>query len=183
MLNTNLTKSFTPLEKACFVRKKLSNRIKGHGFLTGFTLVEVMVATAISSLMVAAVFGFLIAGNRSWQLGSGLVSIQDNARKAVYYLSRDIREITTGITNTTLDNSGDSITLNTPSGQTVYSLNTSGNTKRLERDNIIIANNIGSVGLNQTGGIITVTVTSQTAVPQQGEKSFTLTREVRPRNE
>ena len=157
MLNTNLAKSFT--------------------------LVEIMVAAAISTLMVAAIFGILIAGNKSWQLGTGLVSIQDNARKAVYYLSRDLREITTNITNTTLDNNGDSITLNTPSGQTTYSLNTSGDTNQLEKDNTIIANDIKSVGLNQTDGTITVTVVSQTTVPRQGEKNFTLTREVRPRNE
>ena len=183
MLNTNLAKSFAPLEKAYFIRKKLSNRVKGHSSLTGFTLVEVMVAAAISSLMVAAVFGILIVGNKSWQLGSGLVSIQDNARKAVYYLSRDIRETTTGITNTTLDNNGDSITLNTPSGQTAYSLNASGTTNHLERDDTIIANNIANVRLTQTGRIITVTVVSQTAVSNQGEKNFTLTREVRSRNE
>ncbi len=57
----------------------------------GFSLVEVMMTVLIFSMVMGGLFTGLIAGNRTWQVYDIKSVTQREARKAVSYLSRDLR--------------------------------------------------------------------------------------------
>ncbi len=82
MLKKN-NRGFTPLEKVQTVRKRSS--------LTGFTLVETMVVLGISSFIIAAMYGTLATGRRSWLVGEALLRVHQEARLGLGKIVRDLR--------------------------------------------------------------------------------------------
>ena len=61
------------------------------GFRTGFTLIELMVVILIFSIIVAAIFGVLTMGRQSWQTGTTQVQLQQETRKAMDWMVKEIR--------------------------------------------------------------------------------------------
>ncbi|MDQ2087830.1 prepilin-type N-terminal cleavage/methylation domain-containing protein [Herbivorax sp. ANBcel31] len=57
----------------------------------GVTLVEVMVALAVSSLIIVAAFNFFWSGTKSYHLGINKASIQNEVNLAAYILSNEIK--------------------------------------------------------------------------------------------
>ena len=57
----------------------------------GFTLAEVLVATAVIGLVMAGVFLVQRGGQQAYLLGSGRVEAQQNARVALDLISRELR--------------------------------------------------------------------------------------------
>ena len=78
-------KGFTLLEI------KISNR-KNKRFLTGFSLVEMLVILAIFSSLLAALFTLLTDSNRSWRIGQNKLIEQQEARKAMGQITRLLRQ-------------------------------------------------------------------------------------------
>jgi len=58
----------------------------------GFTLVEILVCTAILSFMIAAIYGVLNVGNIIYKDDITLVELQQQARQAMYAMVNEIRE-------------------------------------------------------------------------------------------
>ena len=96
-------KGFTPLHiKAVkdfnvFIKKhgNASSRIdkkKRFLYVTGFTLIEVLVAVLIFSIIVLSVFAVFNAGGLNLQLGEGWLQIQQQARQGMERMVKGLRE-------------------------------------------------------------------------------------------
>jgi len=62
--------------------------LKSH---TGFTLVELMVTLAVSILIAAALYATYLMQQRSYQMQSSVIEVQQNARTALDLMVRDLR--------------------------------------------------------------------------------------------
>ena len=58
----------------------------------GFTLAEVLVCVALISFIAAGIYEVFIVANRSWHSDSGMVDLQQAARKAMDGMTREIRQ-------------------------------------------------------------------------------------------
>lgn len=66
--------------------------MRSHPRLTaGLSLIEIMVALAISSLLVLGLVEVFAASRTAYQLSTGLARVQENGRFAMDFLQRDIR--------------------------------------------------------------------------------------------
>jgi type IV pilus assembly protein PilW len=74
-------------DKTMFKRKE---QIATKGS-SGFTLVELMIAIAISSVVLMATYSVFNAQNKTYSQQQDVVDIQQNLRAGMYYLSREIR--------------------------------------------------------------------------------------------
>lgn len=151
-----------------------------------------MVSVGIIAFMLAGIYQVLIAGNKSWRLGSGLISLQENARSIALSLAKDIRQCTNTVSSTTLVNDGDGLTLTLPcvscpgGSQAVrYVLSTIGATsvKQLRRSGVAVGSYINNIGITQSGSDILIAVNVQKNIPLQGVKTFSLTQRVELRND
>lgn len=59
----------------------------------GFTLIEIMIALAIGSVMVLGLVEVFAASRTAYQLSEGIARVQENSRFAMDYLQRDIRMV------------------------------------------------------------------------------------------
>ena len=66
----------------------MNNKLRGSS--AGFTLIELMVATAIIGIVMASIFSLYITMQRTTNNQENIVDVQQNLRVAVEYLSRDI---------------------------------------------------------------------------------------------
>ena len=57
---------------------------------SGFTLIELLVVAAITALLLALIFGPMIAGFQFLQTGRAKVQSQDTARNALEVMSREV---------------------------------------------------------------------------------------------
>ncbi len=64
---------------------------EGNFLVKGFTLVELMVVAVIFSLVLAATFAVLTIGRRSWQISNTQIEVQQQARRAMEAIVRDLR--------------------------------------------------------------------------------------------
>lgn len=78
---------FTPFE----IRHQRRLSCFWQGFRTGFTLIELMVVILIFSIIVAAIFGVLTMGRQSWQTGTTQVQLQQETRKAMDRMVKELR--------------------------------------------------------------------------------------------
>lgn len=148
----------------------------------GFTLVEVMIAMAIASVMTYAIFVVMRTSQEQMQAADVKMSIQDSAREGIYKMLQEIR--LSAPNQVTLGSGGTSITFNIPDSTTpltaaytvdwttadaiVYQLGGTGGNQILRTINggnsKVIANNVTS--LTFTGDatpprVVTVTVNLQ----------------------
>lgn len=70
--------------------------MKRKRFQTAFTLVELMVVTAIFSAFFAMVFGVLTNSDRTWRSGQDKLAEQQEARKAMNNIARILRQSNPG---------------------------------------------------------------------------------------
>ncbi|MFC1658584.1 PilW family protein [Candidatus Omnitrophota bacterium] len=60
--------------------------------LRGFTLVEVLVSALIVSFLIAGIYGILNIGTMSYNIDLSLLGLQQNARLAMAWMVRELRE-------------------------------------------------------------------------------------------
>ena len=58
----------------------------------GFTLIEVMIAAALSTIIIFGVFGILQVSNRSLQIIHAKMSLQEGPREALFKMAQEIRQ-------------------------------------------------------------------------------------------
>jgi type IV pilus assembly protein PilW len=68
-------------------QKYISSGCSEHGF----TMIELMIAMAVSLLALAAIYSTFLAQHRSYQVQSETADMQQNIRAAMYYMQREIR--------------------------------------------------------------------------------------------
>jgi prepilin-type N-terminal cleavage/methylation domain-containing protein len=57
----------------------------------GFTLAEIIIATAILAFLTVAVYGIGTTGRRSWKIGEGVLESQQRARTAFVTMTNELR--------------------------------------------------------------------------------------------
>ncbi|MBN1625939.1 MAG: prepilin-type N-terminal cleavage/methylation domain-containing protein, partial [Deltaproteobacteria bacterium] len=57
----------------------------------GFTLIEILVALAISGIVMAGIYSAYYSQQRSYEVQEQQVAIQQNLRAAMYFMEREIR--------------------------------------------------------------------------------------------
>jgi prepilin-type N-terminal cleavage/methylation domain-containing protein len=67
----------------------------------GFSLIEMMVVVVVMGLIILALVTFFTSGTRSWITGQSQLSAQRNARQAMDWMVREIREASNIIATTT----------------------------------------------------------------------------------
>jgi len=99
---------------------KVKKRIKLKINRKGFSLIEMMVALGILSLIIIGLVTFFSGGTRAWVTGQYQLEAQRNARLAMDRMVREIREA-----DSTNDSStSDSISFHTPfNGDIIYNYN------------------------------------------------------------
>jgi type IV pilus assembly protein PilW len=66
--------------------------MKKMRYQQGLTIVEIMVALAISTLLIMGIIQILINNKQTYRMQEGMARLQENARFAMEFISRDIRQ-------------------------------------------------------------------------------------------
>ena len=154
--------------------------------IKGITLTETMVATLVFVFIMAGLYTTLLAGNVSWQNYEITVRAQQEARKAVTAMTRDLRVAGT-LTFTEQTTSSVIFTFTHPSdGIVIYSWATTGeNANRLIRQTTLgsrtVALNIFSFSITDSTRDITLDLTSTVGTAQGSSSSFRLQEKVAKR--
>lgn len=173
-------KAFTPLE----IPKKPLKKVK---FLTGFTLLEILVAILIFSFIIGGIYGVLTISKANYDTNLVSLNLQRQARQG---MSRLIREVRQAYLASIVDKgvNRDSITFNTPNASGIkYSL-VSGQLKREcpACTDIIIANDITALAFPAiTGNLQKITLGASKTFRSLGQEqtlTFSLTDQVEVRN-
>ena len=72
----------------------------------GFTIVELLIAIAILSIVIAAVCGFILVGSRSYAAGNSDISVQQEAQLALNQMSDVVIDTTRSVNYVGYDASG-----------------------------------------------------------------------------
>lgn len=70
---------------------KISKRISILTSEKGFTIVEILVALAISGIVMAGIYSAYYTQQRSYEVQEQVVAIQQNLRAAMYFMEREVR--------------------------------------------------------------------------------------------
>jgi hypothetical protein len=151
------------------------------GMDKGLSLAELLVSVLLFMFIVAGLFTALLASNKSWQIYGATVRAQQEVRKAISWMSRDLRiaenlQITPGTGSLTLTFSQPGV------GTVTYSWITTGaDAKRILRQIAgrtlppwKVANNISAFSVSQSADDITVNVTATVAASRVQNSSFQL---------
>ncbi|MBI3585093.1 MAG: prepilin-type N-terminal cleavage/methylation domain-containing protein [Nitrospinae bacterium] len=123
----------------------------------GFSLIELLIALAIGSIVLLAAYNLFMSQKKSHELQGQLVDAEQNARAALDLLTRELRLAGSGVTRTTAtlisDAAAGATTLNVASstgfssGNTIYLINIPANNPTVAESRTItaIANNIFTV--------------------------------------
>lgn len=110
----------------------------------GLSLLEILVAVGIFSIIIVAAFGVLISGRRAFETGDVQIEVEQEARRAVDYMSKELRQASSvKITAPAEGASGSSVTFEVP-----YDVDGDGD----------VINSLGGIEWsNDSGGIGTIT--------------------------
>lgn len=74
------------------------NSLSGSDEKSGYTLVEVMIVMVIFSVLMGAIFGMLTTGRRVWSEGGGIVYVQNEAKRGMENILKELRLASSGVT-------------------------------------------------------------------------------------
>lgn len=174
--------------------------------MKGFSIVELLVVMAIFTIICGAIFASLSSGNVLWDTGSNQARIEQEVRKSVEKIYRELKE--TSSSRVTIGGGGTSITFQVPvdsdndgdiiddSGQVEWGVNTitylrggTNNLQLIRRSggiDTILANDISALtftgvpAVNPT--VVRISVTAQKTTLAQRSLTSTLTSQVQLRN-
>ncbi|MBL7081198.1 MAG: prepilin-type N-terminal cleavage/methylation domain-containing protein [Candidatus Omnitrophica bacterium] len=177
-------KGFTPFE-ITIIRTNLRPAKAGlfrTGF-RGFSLLEVLVSTAILGFLIAGIYGVLNIGNMTYNTDLGLLDLQQNARQAMHWMVRELRE--SASSEIVISEDSSQITFNTPNeGGIQYYYDTQENQIIREYPagtTRILANNIESLNFSLNGSLLEIQVRARKT--QRPDLTLFFKEQVRLRNE
>ena len=170
-------------------------RIKAPSLVAGFTLLEVMVAVAVFSLVMTGISGVLLSIQQGWQRQKAGLDLVQNARWSMEFMVNEIRQ-----GGNLVPGAGDRLQFELPSGdgsnRIWYWRGDGGNygnmsmmfrgrgadlgnanDNRQELANLIVDNPSGNNIFKLIGDLLTIELTTN----KEG-RNYTLRSQVRPRN-
>lgn len=131
----------------------------------GFSLVEVMVVSALFTVICAAVYAVLLSGNKVWNFTEPRIMMQQEARNSLLRMSGDIRQANS-VTTPEPGSTSSSCQITDSSGVSVtYSINADGELVRATgAGESILAHNISAVGFTREASnpaVIKIEVTAE----------------------
>lgn len=131
----------------------------------GFTLAETSLTVFLFSFVLLGMYSIMLAGNNSYYMNSNYVDLEQQARKSVDKLVRELRSAkSSSIAVTTLSGSNDKVTFSTNSVTNAkYYLNTS---NQLIREypsgtNKVVAVNITYLKFVLSGSLLTINLKAE----------------------
>ncbi len=131
-------------------------------FLSGLTLIEVLVATVVLSLLVMGVLAVLNISDMTWNTDMALVELQQQTRQAMAGMIREIRQA-----DSVISAGGTTITFSTPgatAGNIIYSLNNGQVIRTYNSVASVLANNINSLSFLDSSGVVEIRLQAQKSV-------------------
>ena len=178
----------------------------------GFTLLEILVVVVIFFIIIGAIFGVMVSGRKTFDVGSVQIEVAQEARRGLDYMSRELRQsriISTGTGTVTFQipvNADGSGNITWGDGQTSgnqigYSVGNFNKPNQLIRELLdgvgaplsprvrtVSANDIGSLQFDLSGNIVAISLRAEKYVfkgfTSTGDEQVTidLNTQVRLRN-
>ena len=160
--------------------------------MKGFTLIELMIVLLIFSIILGSIFAVMTMGNKAWQSGNVQVEIQQETRKGMDSMLKELRQSSLGqitvAANTvtfripqSVNNSGNI----TWCGDILYSLGGLNDEQLLRtqgEESRVLANNVQGLQFSASGKEITITVVVEKESVSQRTLTTTLSSQVTLRN-
>lgn len=149
----------------------------------GHTLIELMVAVAVFSIISAALYGILSLGNMVYSRGTGALLVRQSVRNATERLIREVRESNTSLAKSVSEDS-DRLSFGTPGKTNVryYLEGTNLMREFPEGNKQLLAANIVKLKFIKFGALLSIDIMGR--APFQGRDfEFALRENVRLRNE
>ena len=145
--------------------------------IKAFTLIELMIAMAIFSIILGAIYSVLSMGRTSYYTGDIQIAVQQEARKAMGKMTREIREASSV-------NLSDGYPFLIQTNRIKYEVNSGQLQKIIEGGSTtVLANDVGNVQFTLIGGdIVYITLTTQKNTVLGRSLSADLTSQVKLRN-
>ena len=142
-----------------------------------FTLIELMIAMAIFSIILGAIYSVLSMGRTSYYTGDIQIVVQQEARKAMDKMTREIREASSV-------NLSDDYPFLIQTNRIKYEVNSGQLQKIVEGGSTtVLANDVGNVQFTLIGGdMVYITLTTQKNTVLGRSLSADLTSQVKLRN-
>ncbi len=158
----------------------------------GFTLVELMLVVFIFSIILGVVFVVLSMSSRSWQSGNVQVEVQQETRKGMYSMLKELRQSSLARITVTadmvtfripqnVDNSGN-ITWGEDIVYSLGGLNGEQLLRTQDEESRVLANNVQSLQFSASGKEITITLVAEKESVPQRTITATLSSQVTLRN-
>jgi len=145
--------------------------------IKAITLIELMIALAIFSIILGAIYSVLNMGRASYYTGDIQIAVQQEARKAMDKMTREIREASSV-------NLSDDYPFAVEANRIKYEVN-SGQLQRIVQggSTTVLANDVGNVQFTLIGGdMVYITLTTQKNTVLGRSLSADLTSQVNLRN-
>jgi len=149
-----------------------------------FTLIELLVVVLIFASIFVAILGILTIGKRSWRMGTIQAEIQQEARRAMGVMVRNLRGASSVDTGTFVSGISDDFIRFTSSGQTIeYALSGNELQKTVSSTTTFVARDIESVQFKLLGtDTIHIVLTTQKSSAFTGVMDTVLNSQVVLRN-
>jgi prepilin-type N-terminal cleavage/methylation domain-containing protein len=172
-------------------------RITGRA---GFSMAELLVVVVISAFLMAGIYTVLVTGKNSWEINRDRLEIQQELRKGLDWMRKDLRQAGVSTVTGTLANgtASSTITFQTPSGvvsgaatwnaAVQYHLGGTGNTRLLRTTggvDRIIAQDMYQLQFTRTAAnpsVVQISATARKNTPQHGLITITVATQERMRN-
>lgn len=125
-------------------------------FLTGFTLIELMIVVVIFSTILGAIYGVMTMSRSSYQTGDVQIAVQQEARKAMSKMVTEIREANSV-------NLSDEYPFSIEGQKIKYEVVSEQLQRTIEGGSAtILANNVGNIQFTLYGGdVVRISLTTQ----------------------
>lgn len=139
-------------------------RIHGQG---GFSIIELMIALGLTSLVALVSFMVCFAGAKAWKRAENLVEVQQNLRIAMNTLNTEIRKAD----YFKIQHGNREITISYPNGSTKgYKYHPASGEIRISESGATVAMHIDDLKFSYRDGLIIIEITTKAMEGVRGEK-------------